>query len=252
VGSLDGRVAIVTGGAQGIGRRFAEALAGAGAAVAIFDLEDASGAARAIEAETGSRCLCVAGDVSREADVARAVESVCGAFGRIDILVNNAAYMSAVPIVPHAELTVETWDRVMAVNLRGPFLMVKHVTPHMTRAGYGKVINVGSATANKGVPNLLAYVTSKGGILGFTRALSREVGASGICVNTLSPGLIESDGTLAHPQHLAHQDRVISTRAIQRVEVPDDLVGALLFLAGPQSDFMTGQTLVVDGGSANV
>ena len=252
MGSLDGRVAIVTGGAQGIGRRFAEALAGAGAAVAIFDLEDASGAARAIEAETGSRCLCVAGDVSREADVARAVESVCGAFGRIDILVNNAAYMSAVPIVPHAELTAETWDRVMAVNLRGPFLMVKHVTPHMSAAGYGKIINVGSATASKGIPNLLAYVTSKAGILGFTRTLSREVGASGIRVNTLSPGLIESDGTLANPQHLAAQDRVIATRAIQRVEVPDDLVGALLFLAGPESDFMTGQTVVVDGGSVNV
>jgi NAD(P)-dependent dehydrogenase (short-subunit alcohol dehydrogenase family) len=252
MGDLGERAAIVTGGAQGIGRHFALALARAGAAVAIFDLEDASAAARAIAEDTGARCISVTGDVSNEGDVARAVEAVIAAFGRIDILVNNAAYMSAVPIVPHAELTVETWDRVMAVNLRGPFLMVKHVTPHMTRAGYGKIINIGSATANKGVPNLLAYVTSKGGVLGFTRALSREVGAGGICVNTLSPGLIESDGTLANPQHLAHQDRVISTRAIQRVEVPDDLVGALLFLAGPQSDFMTGQTLVVDGGSANV
>ncbi len=248
---LKGRSAIVTGGAQGIGAAFVRALAGAGADVLIFDLANAGGVAERVAREAGTRCVAHTGDVSLESDVTGAVERAIGAFGKIDILVNNAAFMSTVPIVHHTEIEQETWDKVMAVNLRGPFLMAKHVTSHMSAAGYGKIINVGSGTAYKGIPNLLAYVTSKAGILGFTRTLSREVGTQGIRVNTLAPGLLESDGTLANPGHLAAQDRVIATRALQRVQLPDDLVGALLFLAGPESDFMTGQSVVVDGGSVN-
>lgn len=252
MGTLDGKVAIVTGAARGIGRAFALGLAEQGASIAILDKADASPVVREITACEHGKALAIEADVSVEDDVSRAAASVIDAFGRIDILINNAAYFSSVPIVPHTELSTAVWDRVMAVNLRGPFLMAKYVTPHMAKAGYGKIINVGSATANKGIPNLLAYVSSKAAMLGFTRTLAREVGSSGICVNTLSPGLIESDGTLAHPEHLAHQDAVIATRALKRVSTPDDLVGALVFLAGPASDFMTGQTVVVDGGSVNV
>lgn len=245
------RVAIVTGGAKSIGLTFCRALAAEGASIAILDIVDGTAAADRIAEDFGVPALAITTDVSREEDVVAAVASVIARFGRIDILVNNAAYFAAVPIVPHTELAVEDWDRIMAVNVRGPFLMVKHVTPHMSNAGYGKIVNIGSATANKGIPNLLGYVSSKAAMLGFTRTLSREVGGSGICVNTLSPGLIESESLLENPVHLAFQDRVIATRALQRVSVPDDLVGALVFLASPASDFMTGQTVVVDGGSVN-
>lgn len=248
---LDGRVAIVTGGAKSIGRTLSRALAAEGASIVIMDIEDSRSTASQITADFGVPTLSIIGDVSREEDVEEVVSAAIARFGKIDILVNNAAYFAAVPVVPHTALTTEVWDRVMAVNLRGPFLMVKHVTPHMSAAGYGKIINIGSATANKGIPNLLAYVSSKAAILGFTRTLSREVGASGICVNTLSPGLIESESLLEHPHHLVAQDRVIATRAIQRVSVPDDLAGAVVFLASAASDFMTGQTIVVDGGSVN-
>lgn len=252
MGQLDGRVAIVTGGAKSLGLTFCRALAAQGASIVVFDIVDGVAAADRIAKEFGVTTLAITGDVSREDEVTKAVAAAIARFGRIDILVNNAAYFATIPIVPHTELATDEWDRVMEVNLRGPFLMAKHVTPHMSAAGYGKIINIGSATANKGIPNLLAYVSSKAAMLGFTRTLSREVGASGICVNTLSPGLIESESLLENPHHLAFQDRVIATRALQRVSVPDDLVGALVFLASPASDFMTGQTVVVDGGSVNI
>ena len=155
------------------------------------------------------------------------------------------------PAAPYDEIAVETWDRVMAVNARGPFLMVKHVGPHMVAAGYGKIINIGSGTANKGIPDMLAYVTSKAAILGFTRSLSRELGQHGICVNTLSPGLTESDSLREHPAHMAPNERVMASRAFKRIQVQEDLVGGLVFLASPASDFMTGQTLAIDGGSIN-
>jgi NAD(P)-dependent dehydrogenase (short-subunit alcohol dehydrogenase family) len=251
LGQLDGRVAIVTGGAKSIGDTFCRALAAEGASIVVFDIVDGASTADGIAKDFGVPTFAMTGDVSREDDVVAAVTTTIGQFGRIDILVNNAAHFASSPIVPHTELAVDDWDKIMAVNLRGPFLMVKHVTPHMSAAGYGKIVNIGSATANKGIPNLLAYVSSKAAMLGFTRTLSREVGASGICVNTLSPGLIESESLLENPQHLAAQDRVIATRALQRVSVPEDIAGALVFLASPASDFMTGQTIVVDGGSVN-
>ena len=211
MGQLDGRVAIVTGGAKSLGLTFCRALAAQGASIVVFDIVDGVAAADRIAKEFGVTTLAITGDVSREDEVTKAVAAAIARFGRIDILVNNAAYFATIPIVPHTELATDEWDRVMEVNLRGPFLMAKHVTPHMSAAGYGKIINIGSATANKGIPNLLAYVSSKAAMLGFTRTLSREVGASGICVNTLSPGLIESESLLENPHHLAFQDRVIAT-----------------------------------------
>jgi NAD(P)-dependent dehydrogenase (short-subunit alcohol dehydrogenase family) len=181
--------------------------------------------------------------------VARTVER----FGQIDVLVNNAALFAPLRQTPCTEIDALLWDRVMAVNLRGPFLMVKHVAPHMIARGYGKIINIGSGTAYRGIPWMLHYVTSKGGILAFTRALARELGEHGIRVNTLSPGLVLSDSLVAeNPEHVeTARPAVLQARALKRDAYPEDLLGALVFLASGESDFVTGQTLAVDGGSVN-
>jgi NAD(P)-dependent dehydrogenase (short-subunit alcohol dehydrogenase family) len=174
-------------------------------------------------------------------------------FGRIDVLVNNAALFAPLQETACTEIDAALWDRVMAVNLRGPFLMVKHVVPHMKAQGYGKIINIGSGTAYRGIPWMLHYVTSKGGIMALTRALSRELGEHGIRVNTLAPGFTLSDSVLTeNPGHVAtSRERAVASRALKRDEQPRDLLGALVFLAGPDSDFVTGQTLMVDGGNVN-
>ena len=181
--------------------------------------------------------------------VARTIER----FGKIDILVNNAAMFAVLHETECTEIDAVLWDRVMAVNLRGPFLMVKHVVPHMKARQYGKIINIGSGTAYRGVPMLLHYVTSKGGIVSFTRALSRELGQHGIRVNTLGPGFTLSDSVVdQNPEHVrTAQPRAIAGRAIPRDEHPHDLLGALIFLASSEGDFITGQNIAVDGGNVN-
>lgn len=251
MGQLDGRVALVTGGAKSIGRHFADALARDGADIVIGDITDGAEAAQTIARDHRRNVLSRICDVADEVSVKGLVDAAMNRFGRVDILVNNAAYFADMPLMPYDRLDVATWDRVMAVNVRGAFLMAKHVGPHMVAAGYGKIINIGSGTANKGMPGMLAYVASKAALLGLTRTLARELGPHGICVNTLAPGLIESESLKANPHHLAVSERVIASRAIARAAVPQDLVGALVFLASPASDFMTGQTLAIDGGSIN-
>jgi NAD(P)-dependent dehydrogenase (short-subunit alcohol dehydrogenase family) len=254
VGRLDGRVAIVTGGAKGIGRHYARALAQEGARVVVADIVDGTEVVEAIAAEHGPAAVAGAVvDVSDEASVRGLVARTIECFGQIDVLVNNAALFAPLRQTPCTEIDAGLWDRVMAVNLRGPFLMVKHVAPHMIARGYGKIINIGSGTAYRGIPWLLHYVTSKGGILAFTRALSRELGEHGIRVNTLSPGLILSDSVVAeNPEHVATaRPAVLQIRALKRDAYPEDLLGALVFLASGDSDFVTGQTLAVDGGSVN-
>ncbi len=253
MGKLEGRTAIVTGGAHGLGRVFTDGLARAGATVAVLDIADGETAASAINKDLGTAaCFGLETDVSDEASVKAAVAGVLGRTGRIDILVNNAAVYSSLPLAGFADIDVALWDKVMAVNLRGPFLMVKHVAPAMISRRSGKIINIASGTAYKGMPQMLHYVTSKGGVVAFTRALSRELGANNICVNSLAPGLTLSDSIQANPEHIAFaRDRVVASRAIQRDGYPQDLVGALLFLASSDSDFVTGQTIAVDGGSIN-
>jgi NAD(P)-dependent dehydrogenase (short-subunit alcohol dehydrogenase family) len=251
---LDGRVAIVTGGAKGIGRFYSRALAAEGARVMIADIADGSGLAAEIANAHGANSATSATvDVSDEASVTELVGTTMARFGRIDILVNNAALFAPLQEQPFAEIDVAVWDRVMAVNVRGIFLMAKHVAPHMIAQRYGKIINIGSGTAARGIPNMLHYVTSKGAVMAFTRALSRELGAHNICVNTLAPGFTISDSVVAHnPGHLASaREPAIARRALKRDEVPEDLVGTLVFLASADSDFVTGQTLAVDGGANN-
>jgi NAD(P)-dependent dehydrogenase (short-subunit alcohol dehydrogenase family) len=252
-GRLKDRVAIVTGGAKGIGRHYCEALAAEGARVMVADIADGQSLADQLNKKHGSNSAAsVTFDVSDEGAVKSLVETTLSGFGQIDVLVNNAAMYSNLPPVKATDIDVALWDKVMAVNVRGPFLMVKHVAPHMIARKTGKIINIASGTAYKGLPNFLHYVTSKGAMVSFTRALARELGAYNIAVNTLAPGLILSDTGLQNTDHL-NQSRVavVQTRSIKRDGFPEDLTGALVFLASPESDFVTGQTVAVDGGSIN-
>ena len=252
MGRLEHQTAIVTGGAHGLGRHFSAALAREGATVAILDIADCDRAAAEIGRAEGTACFGLTADVSDEASVKAAIAAILDRTGRIDVLVNNAAVFSTLPPVAFTDIEVALWDKVMAVNLRGPFLMVKHAAPAMIAARRGKIVNIASGTAYKGMPLMLHYVASKGGVVAFTRALSRELGPHNVCVNTLAPGLTLSDSILANRDHIAFaRDRVVASRAIQRDGYPQDLVGALVFLASADSDFMTGQTIAVDGGSIN-
>jgi NAD(P)-dependent dehydrogenase (short-subunit alcohol dehydrogenase family) len=247
------KVAIVTGGARGIGQHYAQALAAEGARVMIADLVDGGEAADAIARAHGSEAVASAlCDVSDEAQVKRLVAQTVERFGRIDVLVNNAALYASLAPRDFGEWDIETWDKVMAINVRGSYLMVRHVAPHMIAQRSGKIINIASGAAYKGVPRMLPYVTSKGAMLAFTRALSRELGAHGIAVNSLSPGYILSDTGLANTAHVEEERvPVRNSRAFKRDAYPQDLLGTLIFLASADSDFITGQSIVVDGGAVN-
>jgi NAD(P)-dependent dehydrogenase (short-subunit alcohol dehydrogenase family) len=247
--SLHGAVAIVTGGAYSIGRAFTEALAAAGANVVIADIRDGTLAAAEISKAYGVEADYHCTDVSSEDSVKALAASVKARFGHTDILVNNAALFAELPKVDFREIPVETFDRVMAVNVRGPFLMAKHIVPLMTPRGRGKIINIASGTAYKGQRHMAAYVTSKGAVVSMTKTLARDLGGENINVNTIAPGFTESDSVKDFPHQMAHTDATVKSRALQRRQLPEDLVGALVFLASPASDFITGQTIAVDGGS---
>jgi len=251
---LNGHVAILTGGAKGIGRHYAGALAAEGARLMIADIADGTEVAQALAREHGANSvLSSITDVSDESAVKALVAETMERFGKIDILVNNAALFAPLAEQKCTEIDAATWDRVMAINLRGPFLMVKHVVPHMRAQAYGKIINIGSGTAYRGIPWMLHYVTSKGGITAMTRALSRELGEHGIRVNTLAPGFTLSETVIAeNPGHVeTARARAVAARALKRDQEPQDLLGALIFLASADSGFMTGQTIAVDGGNVN-
>jgi len=250
---LAGKVAIVTGGAKGIGRHYSQALAAEGARVMIADIEDGADLADEIATRCGANSAASSRfDVSSEKDVQRLVRETLDRFGQIDILVNNAALYAKLTPRKFTEWDPELWDKVMTINVRGPYLMVRHVAPHMMERRTGKIINIGSGAPYKGVPRMLPYVTSKGAIIAFTRALSRELGDYGIAVNALSPGYILSDTGLQNTAHVEDERiPVRNSRAFKRDAYPEDLLGALVFLASSDSDFVTGQSLVVDGGSVN-
>src|ERR1051326_8215620 len=250
-GVLDGKVAIVTGGGHGIGKAYCQALAESGAAVVVAEVDgDAAERTASALRSAGSRALEVQTDVADERGTQAMAQRTLDAFGRIDVLVNNAAVFATIPIsrVPLEQISVQEWDRVMAVNLRGIFLCCKAVLPAMRQQGYGKIINISSGTALSGSPTRIHYVTSKGGVLSFTRTLAREVGPSGIRVNAIAPGSTLSEENPSEDIIRLRQQR-LEDRAIRRVQVPSDLVGTVIFFASPASDFITGQTLVVDGGS---
>jgi NAD(P)-dependent dehydrogenase (short-subunit alcohol dehydrogenase family) len=243
------RIAIVTGAAQGIGAIYAKALAAEGATVVVSDILDGTSVVEAIEA-AGGQGLYVKADVSNEASVQALVDKTVETFGKIDILVSNAAIYASLKMKPFTEIDVAEWDKVMAVNVRGAFLCAKSVAPVMKANGYGRIVNIASGTVFKGTPNFLHYVTSKGAIVAMTRALARELGEHGICVNTLAPGLVLSEQVLANKEMRdALTAPVLASRAIKRDQHSEDLIGPLLFLTSDDCAFMTGQAVVVDGGS---
>jgi NAD(P)-dependent dehydrogenase (short-subunit alcohol dehydrogenase family) len=242
---LEGRVAIVTGGARHIGAAYCRRLAEEGAAVVIADILDDARVAEEIRSK-GGHALSLRVDVSNEEDTNRMALETVKAFGRIDILVNNAAIFINIQRHPFYEITAEEWDRVSAVNIKGPFLCAKAVFPKMKEQRSGKIINISSSTAYWGTPSFLHYVASKAALIGMTRSLAREVGEFGICVNAIAPGLVEHEGQTA-PKALTELQ--LKARSIKRLQTPEDLLGTLVFLASSDSDFMTGQTIVVDGGS---
>jgi NAD(P)-dependent dehydrogenase (short-subunit alcohol dehydrogenase family) len=252
VSRLAGKAAIVTGAGGGIGKALATRLGADGAAVVVADLHNHDAAAAEIAKATGARTLGIKVDVASEQDVTRMAEQTAQAFGRIDILVNNAALFSAIEPRPFERIDAEEWRKVMEVNTLGVFLCCRACVPHMRKAGGGRIINLASGAPLKGVPMLLHYVSSKGAVIAFTRALAREVGRDGITVNALAPGFTLSEGVLRSAAHVKHGEASRASRAITRDERPEDLVGAVSFLASEDAAFITGQTLVVDGGSAMI
>ena len=249
-GKLSGRIAIVTGAAQGIGAQYAKALAADGAAVVVGDLLDAKLVARAIT-ESGGKAIAVRVDVTDANSVKKMVAETVAQFGRLDILVNNAAIFTQLALKPFEQIDSAEWDKVMAVNVRGTFECAKAAAPEMRKGKYGKIVNISSGTVFKGAPLLLHYVSSKGAIIAMTRSLARELGDDGIRVNTLAPGLVMSEGVLANPGLLGTRAKNnIASRAIKREITPEDMCGTLIYLCSPESDFVTGQVIVVDGGSA--
>jgi len=250
-GRLQGKAAIVTGGAHGIGRAYCFGLAAEGAKIAVVDLDLAAAetVARTIE-DQGGTATAIEADVASEDSTLEMARLTIERLGSADILVNNAAIFETVPMsrVGMLEVTVEEWDRLMAVNLKGPWLCARAVVPHMKESGYGKIINISSGTIFGGNANRAHYVASKSGVVGLTRNLARELGEFGICVNTVSPGSTLTED-LPEGSDLATRERAVAARAIKRIQVPQDLVGAIVFLASPDSDFMTGQFMSVDGGT---
>jgi NAD(P)-dependent dehydrogenase (short-subunit alcohol dehydrogenase family) len=241
---LDGKVAIVTGGAKGIGRAIADRLAADGARIVIADLKGAQDAAGAYDGGVG---LTV--DVSSEDDVARMASDTLEQCGSIDILVNNAGLYAQLAMRPFDQIPADEWRQVMDVNVLSMFLTCRAVVPHMRGRGGGRIVNISSGTPFRGVPFVLHYVTSKGAIVAFTRALAKELGGDDILVNCVAPGFTMSEGVQEHPEVIeALRDVSVSARAIKRDQVPEDIVGAVAFFCGPESTFVTGQTMVIDGG----
>ena len=241
---LVGKVAVVTGAAQGIGNAIAHGLAEEGACVAVADLQRADEAAASLPDAIGIEV-----DVADEAAVERMAEEVVDRCGGIDILINNAGLYASLPMRPFTEIPLEEWRKVMDVNVASMFLASRAVVPRMRERGGGKIVNISSGTVFRGVPFVLHYVASKGAIVAMTRSLAKELGNDGIHVNCVAPGFTITEGVQEHEEVVqALRDVTIAARTIQRDQVPEDVVGAVVFLCTPAADFITGQTMVIDGG----
>jgi NAD(P)-dependent dehydrogenase (short-subunit alcohol dehydrogenase family) len=239
---LAGKVAIITGAARGIGRAYSLGMAREGAHIVAVDVLDATGTISMIEA-LGAKALALNLDVSKEEDTLCMANEAVDRFGRIDILVNNAAIS---PEQPFDQISFSDWRQVLSVDLDGVFLCTRAVVPSMKQQQYGRIINIASSTVFVSFPHLAHYITAKAGVIGLTRASATELGDYGITVNALSPALTLTERSQTVPQQV--WDMHISMQSIKRREMPEDLVGAAIFLASDEAGFITGQTLSVCGG----
>jgi 3-oxoacyl-[acyl-carrier protein] reductase len=245
---LTGRVAIVTGAGQGIGRAFARALADCGAIPVIAEINEAKAAAVAKEImDAGGKGFAVTTDVADPASIEEMVEAVTDEFGRIDILINNAGIFSTLEMRPFDQIPLEEWERVLRVNLTGPFLCARAVLPAMRRAKWGRIVNIASGAVRLGRPNYLHYIATKAALAGMSLSMARELGGDGITVNAILPGatFTEIERKTVTPEQ---KQRIIAMQCIPRAETPDDLIGTMLYLASPASAFVTGQNINLDGG----
>ncbi len=244
MGTLEGKVALVTGAAQGIGKAIADGLAAEGARIVVADLQGAERAAEAYPDGVG-----LTADVADEDAVERMTAETVERCGGLDVLVNNAGLYASLAMRPFTEIPLDEWRRVMDVNVASMFLTCRAAVPVLRDRGGGAIVNISSGTPFRGVPFLLHYVTSKGAIVAFTRALAKELGRDGIRVNCVAPGFTMSDGVKEHPEVVEQlRDVSVAARTIQRDQVPEDVVGAVAYLASPAASFVTGQTIVIDGG----
>lgn len=241
--TLEGKVAVVTGGGRGIGAAIATVLAARGAAVSVWDL-NAEGAEKTVAGirETGGTAIAVAGDAAESAAVAEAAARTREELGAVSILVNNAGITA---FEPFTGITEESWDRLIGVNLRGPFLVTRELVPDMLAAGWGRIVNISSSSAQTGAPAMAHYAASKGGVIGLTKALAVEYAGQGITVNHVPPGFIDTPLTREGPIDV---ESVAAAMPMKRAGTPDDIAYAVAYLASEEAGYVTGQTLSANGG----
>lgn len=247
---LSGKIAVITGAAQGIGALMAKAMADEGAKVLVTDVQDTAKAVKAIT-DAGGTAKGLTVDVTNNDDLKVMVETA-NSMGGIDIMVNNASIFATLTPKPFFEISDDEFDTIMRVNARGVHQVMKAIVPTMIKAGGGKVINIASGTFYYGPPGLSHYTASKGAVIALTRCHGRELGDKNIQVNAIAPGLTESEGITANSGFDMARAPTVASRSIKREMLPEDLLGTLLYLASSDSNFVTGQTLNVDGGKVNV